>query len=153
MIRLFIIAGMCALSAYQRHKAPKSLVLEATGNKTRRILDLSTLLTRQLAFPTAIQDAQYIGEAAGETSKPSNSRAFYLLVLTPQDLPQWTRLLSPLAAAPEYVAPAVPPGWWITPGAFPSLQFYQSKALTGAEGWIGVAQETNHLYIFTLAVV
>ncbi len=152
MIRLFIIAGMCALSAYQRHKAPKSLVLETAGTNTKRVLDLSALPTRHPAFPTAAQDAQFIGEPAGETSKPSNSRTFYRLVVTPQDLPQWTRLLSPLAAAPEYVAPAGPPGWWITRDAFPSLQFYQSMALTGGEGWVGIAQETNQLYIFSLVV-
>jgi hypothetical protein len=66
MLRYIIIAGMCALSAYQRHKAPKTLVHEITGNTAQRVADVSSMLTENKPLPTAIQEAHFVEEKTGK---------------------------------------------------------------------------------------
>jgi hypothetical protein len=151
MVRFVIIACMCALSAHNRHRAPKTLIHEVAGSHPERVADIAAIITKHAAPPTAILDAHYVEERTGDDSAgPSDFRAFYLVEVVPQDLPLWTRLLTPLAAQAEYAAPTEPRDWWIARAAFAKLQFYQSVPLTGLDqGWIGVSPETGHIYVFT----
>ena len=99
-------------------------------------------------------DAYFVEEQTGDgTLGPSDFRAFCVLEVAAQDIEQWTQLLAPLAATPEYAAPAQARGWWITPGPFTSLQFYTPDKLTGrVHGWIGVSPQTGRIYIFTFTM-
>ncbi len=42
--------------------------------------------------------------------------------------------------------------WWVTRDAFPDLEFYSPKLLTGrSNGWVGIAPDGNiFVYAFTM---
>jgi hypothetical protein len=153
MLRFVIMAGMCALTAYQRHKAPWTSVHEVAGDKPQRKVHVSAILSQYKTLPTGIQDAHLAEEQIRYgVSERSRARSFYVLGIAPQDLFQWVPLFTPLASRPEYVAPTEPLGWWVTRATFNRLQFFRPDILTGMpEGWIGVSWETGCIFIFTFS--
>ena len=154
MFRYVIIACVFALTACNRNSSPKTSVHEVTGNTTQRAAAVSAIVAKHKIPPTAIQDAHFVEQQTGDGQLgPSDFEAFYVLEVAPQDVSQWTRLLTPLTAKSEYHAPAKPRDWWIAREAFASLQFYTPDILTGKLlGWIGVSLQTGRIYIFTFTM-
>jgi hypothetical protein len=149
MFRFAIIVCLFALTACRESSAPKSSVYEVTGSRTERVAGASAIITKDKAPPTAILDAHFIEEQIGDGFfGPSDFREWYFVEVAPQDVSQWTQILTPLGETAEYDAPAQPRDWWITRDTFASLQFYKPNILTGRiHGWIGVSQQTGRIYI------
>ena len=154
MLRFVTIACLSALAACSRSSAPKTSVHEVTGKSSERVTAVSAIITKHKAPPTAILDAQFVEEQTGDGGLgPSDFRAFYFVQVAPQDVAQWTQILTPLAATAEYDAPAQLRNWWIARDTFASLQFYKPDTLTGrVHGWIGVSQQSGRIYIFTFTM-
>ena len=154
MFRFAIIACVFALTACSRSSAPKTSVYESTGTSVQRVSDVSAIIAKHKAPPTAILDAHFVEEQTGDgVLGPSDFRTFYFLAVAPQDVSQWTQILAPLGATAEYDVPAQPRDWWIARDSFASLQFYKPSTLTGRSlGWIGVSQQTGRIYIFTFTM-
>jgi hypothetical protein len=154
MFRFVIIICLFLLPACSISSAPKTSVQEVTGNNTERIAGVSAIITKHKTPPTAILDAHFLEEQTGDgILGPSDFRAFYFIKVAPQDVSQWTGVLVPLGSTAEYAAPAQSQDWWIARGTFGSLQFYKPDILTGrVNGWIGVSQQTGHIYIFTFTM-
>jgi|ERR1041384_3619123 hypothetical protein len=154
MFRFAIIVCLFVLTACSKSSAPKSSVHEVTGSSTERVAGVSAIITKHKAPPTAILDAHFVEEQTGDgVLGPPDFRAFYCIEVAPQDVLQWMQILTPLGAAAEYDAPSQPRDWWIARDTFASLQFYKPDILTGrVHGWIGVAQRTGRMYIFTFTM-
>jgi hypothetical protein len=154
MLRFVIIACVFALTACSRSRAPKTSVYESTGTSVQRVSDVSAIIAKHKAPPTAILDAHFVEEQIGDgVLGPSDFRTFYFIKVAPQDVSQWTQILAPLGATAEYDAPAQPRDWWIARDSFASLQFYKPSTLTGRSlGWIGVSQQAGRIYIFTFTM-
>ncbi|WP_225886993.1 hypothetical protein [Nodosilinea nodulosa] len=127
---------------------------EVTGSSAKRVAEVSAIITKHQAPPTAILDAYFLEEQIGDgILGPSDFRTFYVVEVAPQDVARWTMLLTPLEATAEYSAPAQPPAWWIAQDALGSLQFYKPDLLTGsANGWVGVEPQTGRIYVFTFTM-
>ncbi|CAN1209771.1 hypothetical protein TUMEXPCC7403_06070 [Tumidithrix helvetica PCC 7403] len=149
-----MIMAAIALTACSPVSAPKTTVREITGNTTQRVADVSAILTKHKAPPSAILDAHFVEEQIGDGNLgPSDFRAFYVLEVAPQDVPRWMQLLTPLTNKPDYNAPAEFKNWWIARDVFPSLEFYKPDALTGRmHGWIGISRWKGRIYIFTFTM-
>ncbi len=148
-------ACLLALTACRPSNSPKNSIHEITGTSTERIAGVSAILAKHTTLPTPVIDAHFIEEQIGDGSfGPSDFRRFYALEVSPQDLSQWTRLLTPLSKATPYVTPPSSAGtWWVSSSAFASLQFYKTDGLTATtNGWIGVSPQTGHIYIFTFTM-
>ncbi len=154
MFRYLIIACAFALTACNRNSPTNFSVHEVTGTSTQRVADVSAIITKHKAPPTAILDAHLVEEQTGDGGLgPSDFRAFYVVEVAPQDVPRWTQILTPLAGTAAYGTPAEPRDWWIARDAFASLKFYEPDTLTGrVHGWIGVAPQTGRIYIFTFTM-
>jgi hypothetical protein len=154
MFRFVIIVCAFSLTTCSRSGTPKISIREVTGTATQRVADVSAIITKHQAPPTAILDAHFLEEQIGDGFLgPSDFRAFYVVEVTPSAVLQWTQLLTSLGAATEYAAPVEPRDWWISRDAFDSLEFYKPATLTGRmHGWIGVSQKTGRIYIFTFTM-
>ena len=154
MFRFAIIICLFALTACSESSAPKWSVYEVTGSNTERVARVSAIIAKDKAPPTPILDAHFIEEQIGDGYfGPSDYREFYFVEVAPQDVSQWTQILTPLDETAGYGAPAQPRDWWITRDTFASLQFYKPGILTGRiHGWIGVSQQTGRIYIATFTM-
>ncbi|HPY40824.1 MAG TPA: hypothetical protein PLM98_09910, partial [Thiolinea sp.] len=84
---------------------------------------------------------------------PSDYQAFYVLKVAPQDIAQWIKLLTPLEESAQYAEPSQTREWWLDRSTFAELQFFKPGSLTGRlNGWVGISQETGHIYIFTFTM-
>lgn len=153
MYRFFIIVYLFILIACSEGNAPKISVHEVTGSKMERVADVSAIIAKYKAPPTAILDAHFVEEQTGDgVLGPSDFRAFYFINVEPKDVSYWTKFFAPLGKTPEYNAPAQA-NWWIARDTFDSLQFYKPDILTGrVNGWIGVSHQTGNIYIFTFTM-
>jgi hypothetical protein len=154
MFRFTIIVCLFTITACSMSSVPKSSVHETTGSITERVAGVSTIITKNKVPPTIILDAHFVEEQTGDgVLGSSDFRAFYFIEVAPQDVSQWTQILTPLGAAADYDAPAQPRDWWISRDTFASLQFYKPDILTGrVQGWIGVSPQTGRIYIFTFTM-
>ncbi|MEE3718090.1 hypothetical protein V2H45_15225 [Tumidithrix elongata RA019] len=154
MLKYGIIVCAIALTACSPVSAPKTTTREITGTATQRVSDVSAILTKHKAPPSAILDAHFVEEQIGDGNfGPSDFRAFYILEVAPQDIPKWMQILTPLTNKPEYNALTESKNWWIARDVFPSLEFYKPEALTGRmHGWIGISRQTGRIYIFTFTM-
>lgn len=154
MVRLIIVACLFALAGCRTSSTPDSSVYEVTDSHTERVAVVSAIIAKHVAIPTAILDAYFVEEQIGDGELgPSDYRAFYAVEVAPQEISQWTQLLTPLDMRPQYVAPAQLRDWWVPRDTFTSLQFYQPDLLTGRiHGWIGISQQTGRMYIFTFTM-
>lgn len=148
---IFLVACLSLLAGCGDSTAPVRSVHEITGSASERVAAVSAVIGHSKAPPTSILDARLVEEKIGDgVFGPSDFWTFYVIEVAPRDVPQWTRMLVPLEAIPEYAAPEQPRDWWIARDAFGALQFYKPDALTGrSNGWIGVSQSTGRIYFFT----
>lgn len=154
MLKYVIITFLFALSACSQNNVPKSSVHEVTGSSKEQVDTVVAMIARHQAPPTAILDAHFVEEQAGDgVLGPSDYRAFYFVAVAPQDVSRWTEMLTPLGEIAKYDAPAQLRDWWVSRDGFSSLRFYKPDILTGRiHGWIGVSQQTGHIYIFTFTM-
>src|SRR5688572_28915964 len=105
MFRFAIIVCLLALTACSKSSAPKNSLHEITGSNAQRVAGVSAIITKHKAPPTAILDAHFVEEQTGDGSLgPSDFRAFYFIEVTPQDISQWTQIITPLGTAAAYNA-------------------------------------------------
>jgi hypothetical protein len=133
---------------------PRHAMHEITGSSADRVAEVATVISRHTTLPTPLADARFREEQIGDGSLgPSDFREFYFIEVESQDVSQWTRRLTPLGKPAEYTEPTEPRDWWVDRTTFDSLQFYKPDILTGrTHGWIGVAQRTGHIYMFTFTM-
>jgi hypothetical protein len=153
-IKLVSIVCLFALTACAGSSAPKTSTHEVTGSLTERVAGVSAIIAKHQKPPIPILDAYFVEEQVGDGMLgPSDFRAFYRVEVAPQDVGQWTKILTPISGEADYAAPTHPRDWWISRDAFGSLQFYNPVTLTGRDhGWIGVSQQTGRIYIFTFTM-
>jgi hypothetical protein len=154
MFRFAIIVCLFAIAGCIQTSALKSSTYEVTGSSTERVDGVLAIITKHQTPPTVLLDAHFVEEQAGDDALgPSDFRAFYFIRVAPQDIARWMQIFQPLGATAEYNAPAQPRDWWISRDTFTSLRFYQPDVLTGkVHGWIGVSQQTGHIYIFSFTM-
>lgn len=130
---------------------------EISGDVASRVDRVSSAIAKRRALPTPILDAHFVEERMGDGELgPSDFRDFYHIEVAPQDVGQWTQILTPItdtsgdnAPKPRYEKPKSYRDWWISPHDFGSLEFYEQDTLGGRDqGWIGVSRQKGQIYIF-----
>ncbi|MFZ1386416.1 MAG: hypothetical protein WBP46_00140 [Thiolinea sp.] len=151
---LLLLAGCNGASQNDSEPPPSVTNHELAGSNTERIASISTLLAKHKPPPTTILDGYFLEEQVGDgVLGPSDYQAFYVLKVAPQDIPQWLNLLTPLEYPAQYAEPSQAREWWLDHSTFDALQFFKPGSLTGRlNGWVGISQETGHIYIFTFTM-
>ncbi|MBE9061065.1 hypothetical protein [cf. Phormidesmis sp. LEGE 11477] len=86
---------------------------EIECDRTERITGVSAIIGANTAPPTTILDANFLQQQQlGDGNfGPSDYRAFYFIEVAPQDIAQWTQVLTPLTEMPNYNAPDQSRDW------------------------------------------
>lgn len=127
---------------------------EISGSTSERIVGVTQLLFKDRSLASPILDAQFVEEKIGDGQfGPSDYQRFFMLQVAPQNLSKWTTSLEPLREQIGYVSPTSTRIWWVEDAAFKKLEFFKPDTWVGStNGWIGVARQTGHIYLFTFTL-
>ena len=154
-MKTLVLLLLCSMAACTP-KRPAESLHEITGTQAERVAAVTRLIVQHTPLPSPLLDASFIEQQTGDGMLgPSDFAAYYALTVTPADLAAWRSALRPIEAQdtpPKHIAPKLPLPWWVTPGDFPRLEFYNPKLLTGrSNGWVGIAPEGKiFVYAFTM---
>lgn len=153
IVCLLAVAGCNETSPTAKTPA-KSSSYEASGSTNERIVSVTQLLFKDRSLASPILDAQFVEEKRGDGQfGPSDYQRFFMLQVAPQNLSKWTTNLEPLHEQIGYVSPTSTHIWWVEDAAFNKLEFFKPDTWVGStNGWIGVARQTGHIYLFTFTM-
>lgn len=151
LLILIMVATANITAACGSKPPPDISYYEATGTPAKRIANITAMLTKYHAPPTALMDAQFVEEKIGDGDKgPADFRTFFMIQVAPKNVNAWQDILTPLTTIPEYTAPTQMHEWWVAKEDFAKLQFYAPDLLAGrSNGWVAIDPQSGKIFIYT----
>lgn len=154
LILLLILLFSLGSSSHRPTRPQTTALTEPT--KAERIAEVSRILQRKIALPSAILDAHFDeivvgGEDTGIFSGmgPVDYISYMHLKVAPADIEQWTALLKrPLEIELSTSAPKEAYPWWVDATHYPKLDFFEPQPLSFRNGWVAISRETGEIWVY-----